>query len=93
MNTTATNTTVDCETQIRDFLSREILFSDEFPYRDDSSLLDEGIVDSMGVVQVVMFVQSNFGIRVEPNEITKSNFDSIRKLAAYIRGKSERSGI
>lgn len=77
------------ENQIRDFLSRNLLFSDgTFPYEDETSLLEEGIVDSMGVMEVVMFVQSNFGIAVDANEITRSNFDSVGKLAAYIRGKT-----
>jgi len=35
-----------------------------------------------------MFVQSAFGIQVDPGEITRENFDSVRKLAAYVRGKS-----
>jgi acyl carrier protein len=80
--------TGSCETQIRDYLSRNILFTGEFPYDDEASLLEEGIVDSMGVMEVVAFVQSEFGIDVQPGEVTRANFDSVGKLAAYIRGKS-----
>ena len=81
------------ETRIRQFLSHDVLFSDgEFPYDNDTSLLGEGIVDSMGVVEVVMFVQTEFGITVDPHEITRDNFDSVNKLAHYIRGKSSTTG-
>ena len=77
--------------QIREFLSRDILFcGDVFPYGDDASLIGEGIVDSMGVVEVVMFVPSTFGIAVVTSEITRENFDSVSKLARYINRKRDR---
>jgi acyl carrier protein len=77
-----------CESKVRMFLSHNILFSgDEFPYGNDISLLEEGVIDSMGVLELVSFVQSAFGIAVEPNDVTRDNFDSISRLAAYIRAK------
>ena len=77
------------ELKIRDYISRNILFSaDGFPYGNETSLLAEGIVDSMGVMEVVTFVQSSFGIEVDPNDITRENFDSVSRLADYIRRKS-----
>jgi len=83
-----TNISSEYEDKIREFLGRDILFTDDFPYGDDASFIEQSIVDSMGVIQVVMFVQSAFGIQVDPGEITRENFDSVRKLAAYVRGKS-----
>jgi acyl carrier protein len=92
----------EAEAQVREFLSREIMFSgDDFPYEDDTSLLEAGIIDSMGVLEVVMFVQSTFGISVGPLEVTRDNFDSVSKIARYVRKKSveysecinERAGI
>ena len=85
------NSNAECRCRIREFLSRDILFcGDVFPYGDDASLIGEGIVDSMGVVEVVMFVQSTFGFTVDPHEITRENFDSVSKLARYVAGKLER---
>ncbi len=70
------------------FLSHHILFSgDEFPYENDTSLLEEGIIDSMGVLELVTFVQCTFGVVVGPDEVTRDNFDSISKLARYVRAK------
>lgn len=80
--------------QIRDFLSRNVLFREDFPYGDEMSLLEEGIIDSMGVLELMMFVQSTFSIVVDPLEVTRDNFDSVSKLEAYIRGKiTEQLGI
>ena len=87
------NSTAECKRQVREFLSRDILFcGDVFPHGDDTSLIGEGIVDSMGVVEVVMFVQSTFGITVDPHEITRENFDSVSKLACYVGRKFEQQG-
>jgi len=74
---------------IREFLMRNILFTGgEFPHDDDASLLEQGIVDSMGVLEVVMFVQSTFGFAVNPDDVTRANFDSVNRLAHYIARQS-----
>lgn len=84
------NMTEQCENRIRDFLSANLLFCEgDFPYRDETSLLDEGIIDSMGVLELVEFVQSAFGISVQPDEVLRENFDSVSKVAAYVRRKCD----
>jgi acyl carrier protein len=76
--------------QIAKYISENILFSEGgFPYGGDASFLQEGIVDSMGVLELVMYVSSSFGIEVDPLEVTPENFDSVNRLAAYIRRKQE----
>ena len=47
----------------------------------------EGIIDSLGVVELVEFVQSRFGVRVDQQEVVPDNFDSVSRLAAYVRRK------
>ena len=54
------------EPRIRDYIARNLLFSGEgFPHPDDASLL-EGIIDSLGIVELVEFVQQSFGIEIHP---------------------------
>jgi len=55
---------------------------------EDASFLEEGIVDSTGVLELVMFVEETFNIAVEDQEIVPENFDSVGQLAAYVRRKS-----
>ena len=77
------------EERIRAFIAENILFSDNgYPYSDDVSFLEEGIVDSMGIMELVMLVDEGFGITVEDEEVIPDNFDSISKLATYIRRKA-----
>jgi acyl carrier protein len=74
--------------QIRDFIARNLLFSGEgFPYADDASLLDEGIIDSLGVMELLEFVQKTFQIVVDQREVVPENFDSVSKLTAFVDSK------
>jgi acyl carrier protein len=85
---TMTNTSMQVEPQIRDFIAKNLLYSTEgFTYADDASLIQEGIIDSLGVVELVEFVQSTFGVKVDQQEVVPANFDSVVKLATFIRGK------
>jgi len=76
------------EAQIKNFIAKNLLFSsDGFNYPDDASFIDEGIVDSQGVMDLVFFVEENFNIQVQDNEIVPDNFDSVEKVTAYIQRK------
>ncbi len=77
------------EETIRTYIAENILFSDNgYHYTDDASFLEEGIVDSMGIMELVTFVSETFGISVEDEDLVPDNFDSVNKLTAYIRRKS-----
>ena len=81
---------MDIQAQIRDYIAQNLLFSDDgFGYSDDASFLEEGIVDSVGIMELVMFLEENFGLTVDDDDLTPDNFDSVNKLAAYIQRMSE----
>jgi len=74
--------------KIRDFIARNFLFTDQgFDYPDDTSFLKEGIIDSLGIIELVSFVEKEFGISVADQELLPSNFDSVARLTAYISAK------
>ena len=76
------------ESTLRLHLAQEILFMGQtYPYVDEASFLENGIVDSMGVMQLVMFVEENFGVTVDDADIVPDNFDSVAQLSAYIHRK------
>jgi acyl carrier protein len=76
------------ESQIKDYIAKNLLFSsDGFRYSDEASFLEEGIVDSQGVMELVLFVEEAFKLSVDDSEIIPDNFDSISQLSAYIRRK------
>ena len=76
------------EEMIRTYIAKNILFSGNgYPYPDDASFLNEGIVDSMNMLELVMFVEEQFDVHVEDQDIVPDNFDSVSKLATYVRRK------
>ena len=78
----------NAEEIIRNYIAQNILFSgDHYPYPDEASFLDEGIVDSMNVLELVTFVEDRFGIRVADQEIIPDNVDSVSRLGIYVRWK------
>jgi len=73
---------------VRQYIADNFLFSnDGYQLSDDASFLEEGIVDSTGVLELVMFVEETFNIAVNDEEIIPDNFDSVSKLTAYITRK------
>lgn len=76
------------ESLIASYIAENILFSrNGYPYANDASFLENGIIDSMNVLELVMFVEEKFSIHVDDSEIVPENFDSVKNLAAYIKSK------
>jgi acyl carrier protein len=76
------------EAQIKDYIARNLLFSsDGFKYPEDASFLEEGIVDSQGVMELVLFVEETYGVKVDDWDIVPDNFDSVSKLTSYVHRK------
>ncbi len=76
------------EVQIRRYVLENFLFSDdESKLQNEASFLEEGVVDSTGVLELVLFVEETFDLTVEDDEILPENFDSVNQLAAYVRTK------
>jgi acyl carrier protein len=75
---------------IRHFLAENFFVgSDVSQLSDEDSLLEKGIVDSTGILDVVSFVEETFGVRVADADITPENFDTIQRLADFIERKQQ----
>ena len=79
---------MELDKRICRYLADNLLYVDDgFEYDNDTSFIDQGLIDSTGVMELVMYVQSEFDITVDPHEVTPDNFDSVNKLAAFVRRK------
>jgi acyl carrier protein len=56
--------------------------------KEDDSLLRNGIITSLGVMELVDWVEETFGVQVEPGEITEQNFDTAQSIARFVSAKS-----
>jgi acyl carrier protein len=77
------------EQSVREFIVSNFLFGASFDFSDKDSLLEKGIIDSTGVLELVDYVQQTYNIKVEDDELTPDNLDSVEKLATYIAKKSD----
>ena len=73
--------------KVRQFVTTNFYVADPASLNDDQSLLETGIVDSTGVLEIVQFLETDFGIKVEDLEIVPENVDSIVRIAAFIGRK------
>jgi acyl carrier protein len=80
--------TTHVQEQIRNHIVESFLFGSN-GLGDDDSFLEHGVVDSTGVLELVLFVEESFGITVEDDELLPENFDSINNLAQYVALKKD----
>lgn len=74
--------------QIRTFVTSNFYVADPASLSDEASLLDKGIIDSTGVLEVILFIEETFDVKVEDNEMLPDNLDSIERIADYVKRKS-----
>ena len=73
---------------IRSFIVENFLYGQDDPgLDDDGSLLENGLIDSTGVLELVSFVEEQYGIFVTDNELIPDNFDTINNLSLFVVNK------
>ncbi len=77
------------KTRIKNFIIENFLFGNANGLQDDTSFLEEGIIDSTGVLELVTFLEEDFGIQVDDEELIPENLDSIDNVTAYLERKIE----
>jgi len=75
---------MDIKNKVREFITSNFYVADPAALEDDASLLDRGIIDSTGVLEVIFFIEENFGLKVEDSEMLPENLDSIERIAKFI---------
>ncbi len=74
------------ETIINDYISRELVRDPSLlPLADETSLLDSGILDSLSLLRLVVFLEERFGIAVGEADLLPENFATVTAICAYLR--------
>jgi len=55
--------------------------------QDDTSLLDSGTVDSTGVLELIMFLEEKYNLKIDPDEVIPDNLDSINRIVRFLTEK------
>jgi len=72
--------------KIRNFIA-ETTFTDADTIKDETMIFDEGIFDSMGLLGLINYLESEFGIVTDDTELQEENFGSVERIAAFVERK------
>ncbi len=72
---------------IREFIVENFLFGEANGLQDETSFLEEGIIDSTGILELVTYLEDEYSITVEDEELIPENLDSINNVADYLQRK------
>lgn len=79
---------MELEEKIKGYILENYLFTDDASQlASGDSLLERGIIDSTGILEVIMFLEEEFGVTVEDDEMVPENLDSVANLVAFVQRK------
>lgn len=79
--------------QIRKFILDKFPLARKQQVQDSDPLLESGVLDSLGVLDLVSFVEQEYSVHVADDELTPENFQTIDRIAAFIESKSSTSRL
>ena len=77
----------DYHTGVREFIVSNLLFDADIELANDTSFLESGVLDSTGVLELIMFLESTYGIKITPEEMVPENLDSLNRVARFVACK------
>ncbi len=78
--------------RVRRFIVENFYVRDPAELADDTSLITGGFVDSTGMLEVIAFLETEFGIRIGEQETIPENLESIGRIAAFVARKRQAAG-
>ncbi|MFN7027243.1 MAG: acyl carrier protein [Pseudorhizobium sp.] len=72
---------------VREFVAENFLFRADADISDGQSLLEGGVIDSTGVLELIAFLEASYGISIADEEIVPENLDSIENMSSYLARK------
>ncbi|KGD86411.1 MULTISPECIES: acyl carrier protein [Rhizobium/Agrobacterium group] len=75
------------ENAVREFIAENFLFRADADVTNSQSLLDTGVIDSTGVLELIAFLEQTYGITIADEEIVPENLDSIDNMTRYLASK------
>ncbi|MDD5674523.1 MAG: acyl carrier protein [Chitinivibrionales bacterium] len=75
--------------QVRDYIVKNFLFGDAGAFTDTTSLLENGIVDSTGLLEIIQFLETTFAISIQDHELLPVNLNSVENIVRFVREKKK----
>ncbi len=78
------------EEKIRNYILENFLFTDDqSALSSEDSFMEKGIIDSTGILEVIYFLEDDFKVQVEDDEMIPENLDSVKNLVAFVEKKTK----
>lgn len=77
--------------RVRQFITENFFVSDPSSLADDASLITGGVVDSTGLLEVIAFLESEYGISIVDQEMVPDNLETVGRIAAFVARKRQAS--
>lgn len=74
-------------TKIEQFIHTNFIFEENFTLAKGQSMLESGVIDSTGVLELVNFLEETFGFSVNDEELIPDNLDTLENIAAFVQKK------
>jgi acyl carrier protein len=78
---------MDTATVLTDFIQKELAIGRSTPIKPDDDLLGSGVVDSLGILRLVLFIEEQFSFKVPDEDVVIDNFQSVAALTQYLQSK------
>lgn len=80
--------------ELRKYITENFLYArPDYFVAEEDHLLEKGVVDSMGMVELLTFLQDQFGVEPADDEITEDNFATLQRIAGFVVRKIEGRGL
>ena len=80
--------------QLRNYILSELARDNYFTnLSDDDSLIDNGVLDSVAIVQLLAFIENNFGTIIDDEDLIPENFENINSMCILIQRKESQKGV
>jgi acyl carrier protein len=80
--------------EIKKFLIENFLFGDDsIEIVEDESLMDQGLIDSTGILELITFIENTYNIKIDNNEIIPENLDTLDNMQKFLSIKIEKNAV
>ena len=77
------------EDKVRNYILENYLFTeDQSELNSEDSFLEKGIIDSTGILEIIFFLEEEFGLSIDDDEMIPENLDSVNNIVKFINSKS-----
>ena len=77
------------EDKVRNYILENYLFTeDQSELNSEDSFLEKGIIDSTGILEIILFLEEEFGLSIDDDEMIPENLDSVNNIVKFINSKS-----